>query len=38
MSIVIKQFSSLKKIYSPLDIVGESLENVTILQGEHYGL
>ena len=36
MSIVIKQFSSLKKIYSPLDIVGESLENVTILQGEHY--
>ncbi|MBR1969792.1 MAG: DUF4091 domain-containing protein [Clostridia bacterium] len=36
MDIKIQQFSSLKKIYSLSDIMGESLTKATVLQGEHY--
>lgn len=36
MCIIVKQFSSLEKIYSPADLSRNTVEKATILQGEHY--
>jgi len=36
MSIIIKQLSSLEKIYTPSDLGAKEINNVKLLQGEHF--